>query len=470
MLYTVITFVALFIIATVCAVIFYVKAEDFKTQLNNQSNDMANIALEKEQRSLTKVIGKKLKGKSYLGTLVSYLDDMLSATTGKLPEDELTLEEKVNNAKIKINETISALGESASGTYGPEGIDLVQTIITLKSDFDTANHNLDMTRKLLNDLQDEFDIAVENFRIEEQRLIDEKNHYQTEADNIQQNYDQLNQKSQQSADEQVDAYKDKLKKSEATLKQKNLDFIQLQAKLDKTQQALQTAIIKLEDIKPRPDIEVAAFKPDAGVVSVDMQTNTVFIDAGSSDHVYVGLTFSIYDKNAPIPEDGVGKAQIEVFGVTETVSAARFVYYSRKNPVVPEDIAVNLIWDSEKSNSFVVAGNFDFDRDGKIDHDGKEKIVQLIERWGGRIVDDVSIETDFVVLGKKPRVMKKPSRYDYEIDPMSRQRYETSQRKASEYNGILARANTFSVPVFNLARFLNLIGYETLAAKSTPFY
>lgn len=170
MLYTVITFVALFIIAAVCAVIFYIKAEDFKTRLNNQTNDMVNIALEKEQRNLTKVIGKKLKGKSYLGTLGSYLDDMLSATTGKLPEDELTFEEKVNSAKMKINETISTLGQSASGTYGPEGIDLIQTIITLKSDLDTANHNLNQTRKMLNDLQDEFDIAVENFRIEERRL------------------------------------------------------------------------------------------------------------------------------------------------------------------------------------------------------------------------------------------------------------------------------------------------------------
>jgi len=471
MLYTVITFVALFIIAAVCTVIFYVDAQDAKTKLGSQTEDMKNVAskTEAEQRNLSKVIGKKLKGKSYLGTLVSYLDDMLSHITGKLPENDLALEEKVNNAKMKINETISTLGESASGTYGPEGIDLIQTIITLKSGLDSANHNLDQTRKMLNTLQDEFDTAVENFRIEEQRLIDEKNHYQAEADNTQKNYDQLNMQGQQSADEQVNAYMDKLKKSEVKLKQKNLDFIQLQAELDKTKQALQTAITKLEDIKPRPDIEVAAFEPDAAVVSVDMQTNTVFIDAGSNDHVYVGLTFSIYDKNAPIPEDGVGKAQIEVFGVTETVSVARLVYYSRKNPVVPEDIVVNLIWDSEKSNSFVVAGNFDFDRDGKIDHDGKEKIVQLIERWGGRIVDEVSIETDFVVLGKEPKVMRKPSRDDYEIDPMIKQRYETSQEKASQYNGILSRANTFGVPVFNLARFLNLIGYETLAAKSTPF-
>lgn len=469
MLYTVITFVTLFIIAMVFAVIFYVKAEDFKTQLNTQSSDMASIASEKERRSLTKVIGKKLRGKSYLGTLLSYLNDMLSATTGKLSEDELTLEEKVNNAKMQINETISTLGKSASGTYGPEGVDLIQTIVTLKSGFDSANHNLEQTRKMLNDLQDEFDIAVENFRIEEQRLIDEKNHYQVEADKIQQNYGELNRKGQQSADEQVKTYMSKLKKTEAKLKQKNLDLLQLQAKLDKNQQALQTAITKIEDIKPRPDIEVEAFKPDATVVSVDMQTDTVFIDAGSNDHVYVGLTFSIFDKNAPIPEDGLGKAEIEVFGVTETVSVARFVSHSKKNPVVPEDIVVNLIWDSEKSNSFVVAGNFDFDRNGKIDHDGREKIVQLVERWGGRILDEVTIETDFVVLGTRPRVMKKPSRSDYEIDPMIKQRYETSQRKVSQYNGILSQANTFGVPVFNLSRFLNLIGYETLAAKSTPF-
>jgi hypothetical protein len=222
-------------------------------------------------------------------------------------------------------------------------------------------------------------------------------------------------------------------------------------------------------IKPRPDIEVLAFKPDAAVVSVDMQTNTVFIDAGSKDHVYVGLTFSIYDKNAPVPEDGIGKAEIEVFGVTETVSAARFISSSNKNPVVPEDIAVNLIWDSEKNNSFVVSGNFDFDRDGKVDHDGKEKVQQLIERWGGKVVDEVTIETDFVVLGFEPKPMDKPTREQYEIDPMIEQRYEASMKNVREYNSIIARANTFGVAIFNQTRFLHLIGYDTLAGKSKPF-
>ena len=66
MLYTVITFVALFIIAAVCAVILYVDAQDAKTKLGSQTEDMKNVAsnTEAEQRNLTKVIGKKLKGKA----------------------------------------------------------------------------------------------------------------------------------------------------------------------------------------------------------------------------------------------------------------------------------------------------------------------------------------------------------------------------------------------------------------------
>jgi len=468
MMYAVITFVALFLIAATCAVLFYIKSADFKTQNDDIKLDMDELASENERRNLTRTIGKRGGKKSYLGIMTEYLHDLTSAVTGEMPEDT-PISTKVNTAKLKINEMMETLGQDATAAYGPEGVDLIQTITMLKSEADTAREKQQSIQKMLTELQEEFDIALDNFRLEEERLIAEKNHYQEETDKIQANYDSLEEEHKKSADDQIKSYMTKLKKAENTLKDKNQRIQELKADLGDTKQSLKDSIAKLEMIKPRPDIEVAAFRPDAGVVSMDMQTNTVFLDIGSNDHVYIGLTFSIYDKNTPVPEDGVGKAQVEVFGVTETVSAAKIITSSRKNPIVEDDIAVNLVWDSATSNSFVVAGMFDFDGDGRIDHDGREKIIDLIERWGGEVTENVTIDTDFVVLGYKPKAMRKPTIDDIEENPMIEQKYNAYLKKHDYYQNILSRASTFSIPIFNQDRFLYLIGFETLASKSSPF-
>ena len=69
LLYTVITFVALFIIATTCAVIFYVKAEDYKTQMANDEAIFKKIATSTERNSLAKIVGTPRSGKSMLKTM-----------------------------------------------------------------------------------------------------------------------------------------------------------------------------------------------------------------------------------------------------------------------------------------------------------------------------------------------------------------------------------------------------------------
>lgn len=467
MMYTMITFVALFFIAGTCAVLFFTSSENYKAQAGDLSKKMSSLASDKELRELTKSVGKKEGKESYFAMMSGYIEELTSAVTGEMPEDT-TISAKVNEAKTKINEMMEQLGQDATTAYGPEGADLLGTITALKSELDTARTKQQKAEAMLANLQDEYDLSLENFRLEEERLIEEKNHYQKESDNIQADYDSLAEEHRKSADDQIKSYMAKLKKAQGTLKQKNQLLKQLKEELADSQNSLKVAIAKLEAIKPRPDVEVAAYKADAGVVSFDMQTDTVFLDIGTKDHVYVGLTFSIYDKNAPIPEDGVGKAQIEVFGVTETVSAARIVKSSKKNPIVPDDMAVNLIWDKMSSNSFVVAGQFDFDGDGTIDHDGREKIVDLIKRWGGNVTTDLTIDTDFVVLGYKPKKVIKPTMDDLERDPMLEEKYNKYQKKDRYYDNILSRAGAFSVPVFNQNRFMFLIGYETIAGKSNP--
>jgi NAD-dependent DNA ligase len=245
-----------------------------------------------------------------------------------------------------------------------------------------------------------------------------------------------------------------------------LDLQATEKKLDDSDTLLQDALTKLEAIKPKPDQEAQAYEPDAQIVRIDSQNGIVYLDAGIKDHVYRGLTFAIYDRNKPIPENGEGKAEIEVFQVSEQVSAARIVKSNTKDPVAKEDIVANLIWDRNTPNQFVVAGAFDFNNDGLIDADGAQRIAELIERYGGTVADTITVDTDFLIVGVEPASLRRPTQQEMDIDPMAQQRYEMSAKKIEAYDQLLGKAGSLGIPVFNQKRFLYLIGYDTLMKKN----
>jgi hypothetical protein len=266
--------------------------------------------------------------------------------------------------------------------------------------------------------------------------------------------------------EQIQDFQTKLEEEQARLRQKQLDLQKTEEKLNETDTLLDEALTKLDAIKPKPDKEVQAYQPDAQIVRVDLQNGIVYLDAGINDHVYRGLTFAIFDRNKPIPEDGKGKAEIEVFQVAEQVSAARIIESDKKDPVVKEDIVANLIWDRNTANHFVVSGEFDFTNDGLIDSDGAQRIIELIERWGGQVDTEITVETDFLILGAEPKPLPRPTQQDLDINPLTQQRYELSRQKVDAYNKILEKAANLGIPVFNQKRFLYLIGYDTLMHKN----
>jgi hypothetical protein len=171
----------------------------------------------------------------------------------------------------------------------------------------------------------------------------------------------------------------------------------------------------------------------------------------------------------PIPKDGKGKAEIEVFNVGKNISTARIISPNPKRPIIVDDIVANLIWDSDKTNVFVVAGEFDLNGDGNIDDEAADKIKALIKKWGGKVADEISIDTDFLVLGTIPTILKKPTFEQTEVDPMAMEKYEASLKKLTSYKEIQERAQKLSIPVFNLEKFLYFIGYKTLSARPDAF-
>lgn len=599
MLYTVITFVGLFILSTVLAVIYYLKAEDYRNEAATLRTQRNELATSSELRKIGAIVGAKQRTKSRLGTMIDYLDEMVSLIMGTLPEDT-SAEVKVDTVKRKTKDAIELLAQTQleqPGTPGTEDVGLkavakefvdllvegqfstamekfdttmkdalptekleetwnvtteqtgpfkqqigvraekelsydvvfvtcefergpldvkvvynsegqvaglfflptppesletyrqksvtktetitenidpntaglIRIIEKLKINLDNTTNTALVLKEQLEQLRNRFDDAMAAGFEKEQILLAEKEKYQQQVNGIKQDYSELEALMKQSTDQQVQTLMAQLEDERANRKKLNQDLLKTQAELKMAENRMKRVQKELRMLVPPPDSEVAAYKSDGKIILIDDSAKIVHLNIGSDDRVYRGLTFSVYEKNMPIPKDGKGKAEIEVFDVGKSFSAARIIRSEIKRPIILDDIIANLIWDSDKTNVFVVVGEFDLDSDGDIDYDAVDKIKSLIEKWGGRAADDISIDTDFLVLGKPLQVRGKPTFEKMEVDPMAMEKYEASLQKLISYKEVQNRAQVLSIPVFNAERFLYFIGYKEQSTRAGAF-
>ncbi len=471
MLYTVVTFVGLFIIAASVAVIFYLKFEDQRKIAETAQTDYEKMVSSAEQRKgLGKIIGTIPRRKSGLGLMVEYLDQMTQTIIGGVAEDT-SAEVKIDTVNIKVKDALELLAQGNSGVTpdDPNTGGLVRVIEKMKFKNDELTAAMLALNDQLDQLRTRFDDAMATSFEKEQTLLDEKEKYQQQVNEIQTSYNELNALMEQTTEQQIQIIMTQLEQDRANSKRLNQQLLKTQAELKVAQDRVTYIHEKLQAIVPPPDNEITAFRPDGKIILLDERERIVSLNIGSNDRVYRGLTFSVYDKNIPIPRDGKGKAEIEVFNVTKNISTAKIMRSEKRKPIILDDIVANLIWDSEKINMFVVAGNFDLDGDGRLDSEAAYKIKTLIEKWGGKVVDDVSIDTDFVVLGKPPRTLRKPTFEQLEIYPAAMEKYDASLQKLNHYKEVRGLAQTLSVPIFNTERFLDFIGYSKRSGQAGAF-
>ncbi|MFA5292863.1 MAG: hypothetical protein WC496_07510 [Phycisphaerae bacterium] len=465
MLYTAITFVGLFVISAILAVIFYIKSEDWRNQFVTSQQQMEEFATTPEVQNQGTIIGQKDRQTSRVKQLIGYLDTLYKISTGSEPQ-ETSAEVKFGELETKYKDIVAALPKDfviiaeANDTNGPGIFRIVEMY---NNKLNQKDELISQLHTQLNDLGSEFDTAKNGAAEREAQLLVQLRTIRQDANSVQQSYNQLRDLMDKKATEQVQAL---MQQRDEAITEKNKtrqELLETMSKLSITQNRLQDSLEKLDVLKPRPKEDIAAYKPDGHIISIDIASNIVFIDIGSNARIYPGLTFSVYDRNAPIPTDGTSKAEIEVFNVDKNTAMARINRSSKKNPISEGDIIINLIWDSTAVNSFVVAGDFDFDGNSEIDSDGATKVKQLIENWGGKVEDTVTIDTDFVILGNQPQVKKKPTLDEIELDPLATEKYEASLKASEKYQEVKTQAKDLFIPIFNLKRFLNFIGYESLA-------
>lgn len=479
MLYTLITFVGLFIIATTVAVIYYVKAEELRTTARDAESELNKMASADEVRRVGDIVGTKIPGESNLGSMVQYFDEIDSVIMGK-PIQATSAEVNVNNAMNAFRTlvqqaqpyiTIAPAEPNATSTdlADPNRVSLRSMAGDLLAKIKQTSDQLDARTKQLQDLQQEFTDATGIWQQTANGLNAKINEYRVEVQQTKTDYNDLRALLEQSSEQRAANILKQLEDERARSRQLNQDLLKTQAQLQVAQERLSSALKEVAKTQPTPDREAAALTPDGKIILVDDAAGIVHINLGSEDHVYRGLTFSVYDKAQGVPRDGKPKAEIEVFAIDKTTSTARVLSSEKRNPIATDDIIANLIWDKNKKNQFVIAGDFDLTGDGKPTYDAKARIAGLIKKWGGTTSNTVSATTDFVVLGTKPQVPPEPTFEDLAKDPTLSGKYETAKKQLEYYNEIRQQAAAFYIPVFTFDRFLYFIGYEDYIGKPGAF-
>ncbi|MFA6187355.1 MAG: hypothetical protein WC770_09150, partial [Phycisphaerae bacterium] len=257
MLYTVITFVALFLIAGICAVVFYIKAEDWRNESIAAQQELSAFANSTEVRNIATIVGTKSGGDSRLTQLTGYTDRLYTLLLGVVPPDT-SAEVKLSQAESKYAEALAKLPKDMNVVGDVNGPGTIALMEMYNSKLGQKQENLDELTKQLGDLQDEFDIGKKGAAERETELRTQVASEQEKADSVQKSYDQLRELMDKKTTEQVQALMQQRDDAIAEKTQSRQELLASMSKLNITQSRLEDALSRLEILKPRPKEDIAA--------------------------------------------------------------------------------------------------------------------------------------------------------------------------------------------------------------------
>lgn len=446
--YLLILFVFTTVIALVLAVVFWNSADSERKARQEAERNAAALAKSHELNNVT--VAPMLEAAKTRGpSVVQQFQGVISGLVTQIQGTETTADAALAAAQGIRADLKSDLGLVGLLKSKEDALtDALKRLAAVTGERDAALATVSAKDKALNDVRTELEAQIAE-------LTKQHTAKQAEFTKLSEDYNASIEATKQDFARRIDEKNAELARKDQEVQKARQDMMMLENQLSILRQ-------KIKELQPQLPIEPLLARADGEIVTTQLDYGVVYINIGSKDRVTVGLPFSVYSPREGIPQDGQGKAAIRVISVQDNVSACRVVSSSKENPILPGDLVANVAFDTSRTYTFVVTGDFDLDGDGKVDDQGNARIKDMILSYGGRIADAVGPNTDFVVMGVEPTPPPRPAA---DAPPSTLALYRDKLAEADAYAKTKADAAALQIPLLNTNRFLALVGYQPGAAE-----
>lgn len=446
--YVLITFVFLFLIAAIFAVVWRMEADE-EAQLRQAAEDRLNKLADSDDLDRPDVAGMIARfesppaGEQRLRVLAQYRDQigqLAQLITGDETQSFADALALGNSTREKHN---SALGLAATIDAAYEQIAAKDRLVlqnkrefTLQSE--QLNGQLQTQSTQLNDLRGQIKDRDAQMAQLKERLGTYRSEHTDILDEVRSDFDT----QRTSLNDKVAVLTQQLGSAQASNKRKDNHIEQLRR--------------QLAERWGRKVAQGVVFNPDGKVAEV-VSAEVIYINIGKDNNVIPGLTFGVFPLSGKLEEQ---KGKILVTKVLANTSECEIIeLVSPRHPVTPGDMIMNIAFDEQRPHTFVVRGLFDLRGMDHPSAEGGDEVRAMIKRFKGIVVDEVSPQVDFVVMGKEPKRPPTPTDEDA-TDPTVWKVYEANMKLYKDYLKILSDADALSIPILNSNRFMDLIGYK----------
>lgn len=450
-----IVFVGLWLASTVFLVILYTGQENLTTEHAKMQSKYLLTINPQQERSIDLIKAAKEGGP----TMVGLLEEARGATAQIATGEPTDAPPAIKSKRDQILSLIKAEGLVANPETFAD-LSYHQALTQLYESFKSAQSVRKAAEARAAQLDAQMTAMVEaeaalkadfekKTREASERLAqaeEQRTSYRAERDKV---YEAL-QKAQDDAQKRHDA-------ELTSVRQEKLAAEQETGAIQKRLGSFQT---KVGGLMPGPAKLTTARNPDGMILTAVPGDKVVYINLGKKNALTLGLKFAVYSSQTGIPADGKAKAQIEVASISDSSAECTITQIAPNAVIMEGDLIANPIYDPNNPMTFVVAGDFDLDRDGVNDRNGNLVIEDLVKKWGGKVSEELTPLTDFVVLGVKPRAPRTaggPALEPGQAPPPN--------PAAERYDRVAGQSSKFAIPVLSQEVFLNYLGYSDRQAR-----
>lgn len=461
LLYVLIIFIVLFLVATAFAIVLYLSNEDYIDQASNARDAYDEITTRNQYNAVKPLISKRgdTVQITALGRIMDDMTRMAQLIAGAQMQDEPPV-----GIRRKIDDIIEPVLQKAPSLISdPCDFDksqgLANIILALIAERDMFFSQYQQAEEAIESQKGIYDQRVNNLEDSIVKINERLEIASSSAQTTENQYETLQTDSENRYELIINQLNEKVGLAQERENKAHSENRELKAQATDFRAEIKRLKERLRQFQPAPEMEMDAMEPDGHVVSVVPHENLAYINLAQNDHIYRGLTFTVYDRYQSIQRSGKGKATLEVIEIGQTVSKCRIIKHDPTDPIIQGDIIGNLIWNQDKEYLFCVIGEFDFNGDGKHDPQERDQITDLIQKWGGLASENLTVDTDFLIIGSPPMTPAKPDDEYADTEDAAARAYQNALKKAQAYGSIRSEGMALGIPIFNLKRFLYFIGY-----------